>query len=110
MTGMTLKEFDEIVEFVNKHHRLGRIPDSDKLLTSPSGFKYHLNIAYIDSSFHIDTGKIWSVKFRSPKWEEVFTTQMDAPGGCYTLYNAIMMFLKGEWIINHVKPTLHEKI
>lgn len=66
MTGLTLDQFKEIVEFAQTYHQFGRYYDDIEragITTLYPKWK-HMMIKYIDSSYDSRDQKVWQITFR----------------------------------------------
>ena len=113
MQGMTLNQFSKIVEFIQEHHRFGRMPRSKRILTTDTGLRHHHDIRYIDSTYDTMGSEIWAVKLRGPGFNYRFATNEKMPDDFkYTNLNDwIMAFLNGQWKPSEdMKKIIAEKI
>ena len=107
MKAMTLQEFNEVVQFVQKWHyfavwlKESEVQERNKKYFNMGKWGEHgLNIKYIDSCYDSRDGKIWSVSFRGMGAKYTFSSNhfnaikpMPKEWRWTTLYKLIMGFL-----------------
>lgn len=102
---MTIQQFTQVVDFVQKHHAFAGVHQENRIIKSEKDLtteQYH--IKYIDSTYDSRTQTVWSVSFRGLGTNLRFTTNHfmshDKKPDDFkfiTLYDWIMAYLKGEW-------------
>jgi hypothetical protein len=112
MKGMTLKEFQEVVDFSQKYHAFALwLTDEQVKERNKKYFQMHgafgahgMNIKYIDTIYDSRDQTIWSITFRQGKYGWRFSTNhytaLNPPPKNFkygTLYDLCMAFLKGEF-------------
>jgi hypothetical protein len=102
MRGMTLDEFKEVVEFVQKYHKFGYVKKEDRIQIK--GEDHFMMIKYIDSCYYSRCQTIWVVTLRHGNTGYRFSSNHYAatnlPPAHFTftsLFDWVMAFLKGEW-------------
>ena len=110
LLGITLLEFNELIKFVERHHRYTLFLTDDTIeyrkrllpkLDPEQGFK----IKYIDTCYDSRTNTFWSITFRKgSSYGYKFTTnhydKFNPPPKdwkFHTLYELCMAYLKGEF-------------
>ena len=118
MEALTLEQYTEIVNFVQKWHIFALwLSDSDVKERNKTYFnmakwgEHGMDIKYIDCTYDSRDNKIWLVKLRFGKDGYVFSsnhfgilTKKPADWRWNTLYDIIMAFLKGEMTEKQAKP------
>lgn len=104
---MSLDEFKEVVEFVQKYHRFGWINDENVIKVK--GERFALHIKYVDSCYDSRDKSIWMVKFRgfgnNLRFATNHFTGVNPPPDYFkfeTLFDWVMAYLKGEWSNNNI--------
>ena len=93
MKALNLKQYIEIVNFIQKHHKFGNVKEEDRIRED-----WCLNIKYVNNCYDTRFGDIWSVSFRGFGQIIDFTTQINIEKSFRfdNLYDCIMAYLKGE--------------
>jgi hypothetical protein len=98
MKALSMEQYVEIVEFVQKHHRFGWVEEKDRV----TEYSYH--IKYVDSIYDSRDKAIWCVNLRGMGVNLRFSSNHfnainPAPKGWKynNLYDLIMAYLKGEF-------------
>ena len=60
MIGLSIPQFVEVTEFIQKHHPFGYVREENQLPKIPHGYC----IKYIDSTYDTRDGSYWHLKFR----------------------------------------------
>jgi len=110
---MTLKQFNTIVELIQKHHRFGIMPRLQKPLRTESGIRHHHEIRYIDGTYDTIGSEVWAVKLRGPGFNYRFATNEEVLDDFKyaNLNDWVMAFLNGEWNPNqYMKSKITERI
>ena len=101
MESMTLQQYFEIVDFVQKYHKFGYVGPNAIVI---NGQKHCLLIKYIDSVYDSRTNDVWSVTLRGLSPKITFASNhfnginLPPKGFKYNnLYDWVMAYLKGEW-------------
>lgn len=110
MEALTLEQYSEIVNFVQKWHYFAvylsdeQVKERNKQYPNMGKWRdYGMNIKYIDSIYDSRDAKIWSITFRGMGHKYNFTSNhfngtnpMPKEWRWKTLHAMIMAFLKGE--------------
>jgi len=112
MKGMTLQEYQEVVEFSQKYHKFSLwLTDEEVKERNKKYFQMHgafgrhgLNIKYIDCTYDSRDRTVWSITFRQGRNGWRFATNhynaINQPPKNWkfsNLYDLCMAFLKGEF-------------
>lgn len=102
MKGMSIEQYKEMIDFIQKHHKFGWVDDKTRIKIK--GEDHQLHIKYVDCCYDSRFGDIWLVKFRGGGMDLRFATNhFNAvnPAPDYfkyeKLFDWVMDFLKGEW-------------
>ena len=102
MKGMTIEQYKEMLDFIQKFHRFGYVKDKDRIKIKGEDFQLH--IKYVDSCYDSRFSEIWLVKFRGFGNDLCFATNHFAGSNAApdyfkfdNLFDWVMAFLKGEW-------------
>jgi hypothetical protein len=109
MKGLTLDQYKEIVEFVQKYHKFALCPTDEQTEERKKEFpkmgEYGLNIKYVDCVYDSRDATIWQIKFRQGRNGVCFSTNhwnaIKTPPKEWkynNLYDLCMAYLKGEFI------------
>jgi hypothetical protein len=98
MKALSMEQYVEIVDFVQKHHRFGWVEEND-LVTE---YSYH--IKYVDSIYDSRDKTIWCIKFRGMGVNLRFSSNhfnainpMPKGWKYNSLYDLCMAYLNGEF-------------
>lgn len=93
MTGLTLDQFKEIVEFTHAFHKFGKYYEPEECTAIRMLYPKWENksIKYIDSCYDSRTNDVWVVTFRRGGLNMVFNgNDSETP-----LFDRVMQYLKG---------------
>lgn len=113
MKGMTMDQFGKVVEFIQEHHRFGRMPRSKRILTTDTGLRHHHDIRYIDSTYDTMGFEIWVVRLKGRGFDHRFATNEEIAADVQysNLFDWVMAFLNGEWKPSEdIREMITEKI
>jgi hypothetical protein len=97
MKAMTISEYAEVLQFIQKHHQFYYVPEKD-LVT-----KHSYSIKYIDCTYDTRFSDIWCIKFRGRYDYRFAVNTFSFPGAepdnniPDSLFEWVMKWLKGEW-------------
>ena len=106
---MTLKQYTEVVEFVQKHHKFAKwISDEERkkeVELYPNLPEHGFNIKYVDSCYDSRGFDIWLIKFRgfggycfrTNHFTALHSEKDHAKIPFSNLYDWVMAYLKGDW-------------
>lgn len=113
MNGMTLQQYGDILKFISKYHRFGRlnsihegkVEEAIKDGITPELAKYGHNIKYVRNSFDMRTMEIFSIGFEGLGVSIRFATnfpyipsELPKDWKYDNIYDLSMAYLKGEFI------------
>lgn len=105
MEGMSLEQFTEITQFVQKYHRFGRWNRETELSAmkagvSPEIAEYGLNIKYVRCDYDTRMGDVWGITFDRLRFatnHPYIPSEMPKDWKYNNLYDLSMAYLKGEF-------------
>lgn len=94
---MSLEQYNEVVNFVHKHHNFWKVEDENILKVNGANFRLHIN--YITSVYDSRYNQIWSIKLNDLLFRSNHFTYIENKENIkYTnLFDWVMAYLKGEW-------------
>lgn len=103
---MTLEQFSEITNFVQKHHKFGGYKGDKKIQESlddgisPDVAKYGYGIKYVRCDYDTRFGDVWGITFDRFRFATNHYNALSLPPKDWkysNLYDLAMDFLKGEF-------------
>lgn len=91
MIGLSIPQFVEVTEFIQKHHPFGYVREENQLPKIPHGYC----IKYIDSTYDTRDGSYWHLKFRG--FGETILNANFTPKEFANYYEWVKAFLNGDW-------------
>lgn len=102
MKGMSIEEYKEVIEFIQRFHKFGYIKDENRIKLNGNDFQLH--IKYVDNCYDSRFSEVWVISFRGFGNHlrfavNHFSSLRPEPDNFpfETLFDWVMSFLKGEW-------------
>jgi hypothetical protein len=105
MKGMSLEQFTEVTQFVQKYHKFGRWSREIELAAikdgvSPEVAEYGYNIKYVRCDYDTRFGDVWGVTFDRVRFARNYPyieSKLPKDWKYDNIYDLSMAYLKGEF-------------